>query len=87
MKDIENVRKELKKNFLNKRVYVELDGDITYRLKIENSKFLLNKIHFILSDNTDNQLSICLDEVRCIETKDKYIEIEFNYDQKVKMYA
>ena len=40
MKDIENLRKELEKNFLDKKIYVELEGNITYRLTIENVKFL-----------------------------------------------
>lgn len=87
MKDIEKLRKELKKNFLNRKVDVELDGDVTYMLKIENVKFLLNTMYLILSDTKANQLSICLDEVGHIETKDKYIEIVFNYEQKINIYV
>lgn len=87
MKDIEKLRKELMKNFLNKKVDVELDGDITYRLKIENVKFLLNKVYFILSDNEDNQLSICLDEVGHIEIQERQIDIYFNYEEKIRIFT
>lgn len=87
MKDIEKLRKELKKNFLNKKIDIELDGDITYRLKIENVKFLLNKIYFILSDSEDNQLSICLDEVGHIEIEERQIDIYFNYEQKIRIFV
>ena len=87
MKDIENLRKELEKNFLDKKIYVELEGNITYRLSIENVKFLLNKVYLILSDNKENQLSICFDEVEEINTKESYIEIYFNYEQKIRIYA
>lgn len=87
MKDIEKLRKELKKNFLNKKVDVELDGDITYRLKIKNVKFLLNKVYFILSDNEDNQLSICLDEVGHIEIQERQIDIYFNYEEKIRIFT
>ena len=87
MKDIENLRKELEKNFLDKKIYVELEGNITYRLSIENVKFLLNKVYLILSDNKENQLSICFDEVEEIDTKESYIEIYFNYEQEIRIYA
>lgn len=87
MKDIEILRKELEKNFLDKKIYVELEGNITYRLSIENVKFLLNKVYLILSDNKENQLSICFDEVEEIDTKESYIEIYFNYEQKIRIYA
>lgn len=87
MKDIENLRKELEKNFLDKKIYVELEGNITYRLTIENVKFLLNKVYLILSDNKENQLSICFDEVEEINTKESYIEIYFNYEQEIRIYA
>lgn len=87
MKDIEKLRKELKNNFLNKKVDVELDGDITYRFKIENVKFLLNKVYFILSDSEDNQLSICLDEVGHIEIQERQIDIYFNYEQKIRIFT
>lgn len=87
MKDIENLRKELEKNFLDKKIYVELEGNITYRLTIENVKFLLNKVYLILSDNKENQLSICFDEVEEINTKENYIEIYFNYEQEIRIYA
>ena len=87
MKDIENLRKELEKNFLDKKIYVELEGNITYRLSIENVKFLLNKVYLILSDNKENQLSICFDEVEEINTKESYIEIYFNYEQEIRIYA
>lgn len=87
MKDIENLRKELEKNFLDKKIYVELEGNITYRFAIENVKFLLNKVYLILSDNKENQLSICFDEVEEINTKESYIEIYFNYEQEIRIYA
>lgn len=87
MKNIENLRKELENNFLDKKVYVELYGDITYRLKIENVKFLLNKVYLILSDYKENQLSICLDEVEEIEIEDRLIMIYFNYEEKIRIYA
>lgn len=87
MKDIEILRKELEKNFLDKKIYVELEGNITYRLTIENVKFLLNKVYLILSDNKENQLSICFDEVEEINTKESYIEIYFNYEQEIRIYA
>ena len=87
MKDIEILRKELEKNFLDKKIYIELEGNITYRLSIENVKFLLNKVYLILSDNKENQLSICFDEVEEIDTKESYIEIYFNYEQEIRIYA
>lgn len=87
MKDLIKLEKELSNNFLNNKIDIELEGDITYKLKIENVKFLLNKAYLILSDNKENQLNICLDEVGEIETKERYIEIYFNYEQKIKIFT
>jgi len=87
LKDIEKLRTELKRNFLNNKIDVEMEGNITYRAKIENVKFLLNKVYLILSDNKENQLSICLDEVEEIETKERYIEIFFTYEQKIRIFV
>ena len=69
-------------NFLNNKIDIEFEGDITYRLKVENVKFLLNKIYLILSDCKENQLNICLDEVEQIEIIEKYIEIFFIMSKK-----
>lgn len=87
MKDLIKLEKELSTNFLNNKIDVEIEGDITYRLKIENVKFLLNKVYLILSDDKDNQLNICLDEVEEIESKERYIEIFFNYEQKIRIFT
>lgn len=87
MKDIEKLRIELKKNFLNNETNIKLNGDISYSIKIKNVKFLLNKIYLILSDNENNQLNICLDEVGRIEIKERYIKIYFHYDQIIEIFT
>lgn len=87
MKDLIKLEKELSNNFLNNKIDIELEGDITYKLKIENVKFLLNKAYLILSDNKENQLNICLDEVGEIETKERQIDIFFNYEQKIRIFV
>lgn len=87
MKDLIKLEKELSNNFLNNKIDIELEGDITYKLKIDNVKFLLNKAYLILSDNKENQLNICLDEVGEIETKERQIDIFFNYEQKIRIFV
>ena len=87
MKDLIKLEKELKENFLNNNIFIELNGDITYRLKIENTKFLLNRLGLILSDNKENQFSICFDGVGNIDIEEKYIEIFFNYDETIKIFT
>lgn len=87
MKDLVKLEQELSNNFLNNKIDVEMEGNITYRAKIENVKFLLNKVYLILSDNKENQLSICLDEVEEIEIKERYIEIFFTYEQKIRIFV
>lgn len=87
MKDLIKLEKELKENFLNNNIFIELNGDITYRLKIENTKFLLNRLGLILSDNKENQFSICFDKVGNIDIEEKYIEIFFNYDETIKIFT
>ncbi len=86
MENIEKLREELSTHFLNNKINIELEGDITYKLKIENVKFLLNNAYLILSDDKENQINICLDEVEEIEIKERYIEILFNYEQKIKIF-
>ncbi len=86
MKDLIELEKELSTNFLNNKIDIEFEGDITYRIKIENVKFLLNKVYLILSDSREKQLSICLDEVGKIEVEDGIIMIYFNYEEKIRMY-
>lgn len=86
MENIEKLRKELSTHFLNNKINIELEGDITYKFKIENVKFLLNNAYLILSDDNENQINICFDEVGEIETKERYIEILFNYEQKIKIF-
>lgn len=86
MKDLIKLEKELSTNFLNNKINIELEGNITYRFEIENVKFLLNKIYLILSDCKENQLNICLDEVEQIEIIEKYIEIFFYYEQKIRIF-
>lgn len=86
MKDLEKLEKELSTNFINNKIDIEIEGNITYRIKIENLRFLLNKVYLILSDEKDNQLNISLDEVSEIETKERYIEIYFNYEQKIRIF-
>lgn len=87
MKDLEKLEKELSTNFLNNEINVELEGDIRCWFKIEDVKFLLNRAYLILSDDKENQLNICLDEVGYIEIEEKYIEIHFNYEQKIKIFT
>lgn len=87
MKDLIKLEKELCTNFLNNKIDIEFEGDITYRLKVEKVKFLLNKVYLILSDGKENQLNICLDEVGNIEIKERYIEIFFNYEQRIKIFT
>lgn len=85
--NLEELRTELNNNFLNNKIDIELTGDITYRFKIENATFLLNKIYLILSDNEENQLNICLDEVAEIEVKERLIDIYFKYEQKIRLFT
>lgn len=87
MKDLTKLEKELSTNFINNKIDIEIEGNIKYRTKIENLRFLLNKVYLILSDEKDNQLNICLDEVGEIETKERYIEIYFNYEQKIRIFT
>ena len=87
MKNLKELEEELSNNFQNQNIYVELIGDISYITKINNVKYLLNKIHLILTDSEQNQLIICLDEVGDIEIKEKLIRIEFNYNQTIKIYV
>lgn len=87
MKDLTKLEKELSTNFINNKIDIEMEGNITYRTKIENFRFLLNKVYLILSDEKDNQLNICLDEVGEIETKERHIEIYFNYEQKIRIFT
>lgn len=87
LKDLIKLEKELRENFLNNNIYIELDGDITYRIKIENTRFLLNKIGLILSDSKENQFSICFDEVGNINIEERYIEMFFNYDETIKIFT
>ena len=56
MKDLEKLENELETNFMNKKVDVILEGDISYKLKIDNMKFLLNKINLIMTDDKENQI-------------------------------
>ncbi len=87
MKNLKELEEELSNNFQNQNIYVELIGDISYITKINNVKYLLNKINLILTDSEQNQLIICLDEVGDIEIKEKLIRIEFNYNQTIKIYV
>lgn len=87
MKDLEKLENELETNFMNKKVDVILEGDISYKLKIDNMKFLLNKINLIMTDDKENQIIICLDEVSNIQIKESYIEIFFNYEQKIRIFT
>ena len=79
MKDLEKLENEIITNFIGNRINIELIGDITYTLKIENAKFLLNRVYLIFSDEKENQLNICLDEVGEISIEEGMIEIYFNY--------
>ena len=87
MKNLKELEEELSNNFQNQNIYVELIGDISYITKINNVKYLLNKINLILTDSEQNQISICFDEVGDIEIKERVIQIEFNYNQTIKIYA
>lgn len=87
MKNLKELEEELSNNFQNQNIYVELIGDISYITKINNVKYLLNKINLILTDSEQNQLIICLDEVGDIEIKERFIQIEFNYNQTIKIYV
>ena len=87
MKDLINLEKELSTNFLNNEINIELEGNITYKVQIKNAKFLLNNIYLIVSDDKENQLNICLDEVGYIKIKERYIEIHFNYEQKIRIFT
>lgn len=87
MKNLLELRKELEKNFLDKTVKIELKGSITYTLKIDNTKYLLNEVYLIFSNYKENQISICLDEIGEIEVKEQYIRIFFNYEQELEIYT
>ena len=87
MKKLKELEEELSNNFQNQNIYVELIGDISYITKINNVKYLLNKINLILTDSEQNQISICFDEVGDIEIKERFIQIEFNYNQTIKIYV
>lgn len=87
MKNLELLRKELERNFLGNDVNIILNGDIDYFLKIKNVNFLLNELKLIISDDKQNQISICLDEVGDIIVNDKVIDIEFNYSEYIKLYV
>ena len=87
MKDLVKLENELTNNFINKKVDILMEGDIDYILKIDNMRFLLNSVYLILSDEKENQISICLDEVGDIIVNDKIIDIEFNYSECIKLYV
>ncbi|MCI7225339.1 MAG: hypothetical protein MR491_04265 [Mollicutes bacterium] len=87
MKNLDELRNELEKNFVGNDINVILNGDIGYFLKIKNIKFLLNRINLIISDNGENELCICLDEIGDIVVNDKVIDLEFNYEEKIKLYV
>lgn len=87
MKDLVKLENELTNNFLNKKVDIIMEGDIDYILKIDNMRFLLNNVNLILSDEKENQLTICLDEVGDIIVNNKMIDIEFNYSEYIKLYV
>lgn len=87
MKDLVKLENELTNNFLNKKVDIIMEGDIDYILKIDNMRFLLNNVNLILSDEKENQLIICLDEVGDIIVNNKMIDIEFNYSEYIKLYV
>lgn len=86
MKDLEKLENEIINNFVGNRIHIELIGDITYTLKIDNTKFLMNRLGLILSDPKENQLSICFDEIGEIEIEDKMIILYFNYEEQIKIY-
>lgn len=87
MKDLEKLENEIITNFIGNRINIELIGDITYTLKIENAKFLLNRVYLIFSDEKENQLNICLDEVGEISIEEGMIEIYFNYNENLRIYT
>ncbi len=87
MKNLKELEEELSNNFQNQNIIIELTGDISYIVKINNVKYLLNKINLILTDSEQNQISICFDEVGDIEIKERFIQIEFNYNQTIKIYV
>ena len=87
MKDLKKLENEITTHFVGNRIYIELIGDITYTLRIDNTKFLLNRIYLIFSDEKENQLNICLDEVAEIEIEDRMIIIYFNYEEKIRIYT
>ena len=63
MKNLKELEEELSNNFQNQNIIIELTGDISYIVKINNVKYLLNKINLILTDSEQNQISICFDEL------------------------
>ena len=87
MKDLEKLENEIITNFIGNRINIELIGDITYTLKIENAKFLLNRVYLIFLDEKENQLNICLDEVGEISIEEGMIEIYFNYNENLRIYT
>ena len=87
MKDLEKLEEELESNFKNQNICIEFIGDISYITKINNVKYLLNKINLIFADSEQNQLNVCFDEVGDIEIKEKFIQIEFNYNETIKIYV
>ncbi len=87
MKNLKELEEELSNNFQNQNIIIELTGDISYIVKINNVKYLLNKINLILTDSEQNQINICFDEVGDIEIKERFIQIEFNYNQTIKIYV
>lgn len=87
MKNLKELEEELSNNFQNQNISIELTGDISYIVRINNGKYLLNKINLILTDSEQNQISICFDEVGDIEIKERVIQIEFNYNQTIKIYV
>lgn len=87
MKDLTKLENELKTNFINKKIYLELTGDIAYRIKIEDTKFLINKLGLILSDAEENQIAISFDEVETIETQENLINIYFNYNERIRIFT
>ena len=87
MKNLKELQEELSNNFQNQNISIELTGDISYIVRINNGKYLLNKINLILTDSEQNQISICFDEVGDIEIKERVIQIEFNYNQTIKIYV
>lgn len=87
MKNLDELRKELEKNFLGNDINIILKGDLIYFLKIKKINFLLNRINLIISDDGENELCIGLDEVGDIIVNDKVIDLEFNYEEQIKLYV